>query len=131
MWERPRRLRGCALSRVLQACYDKLTQPDRDMKLGELMTTAETAAAFCRESARNALEAVLFDHETWRAMSRPHAKRSGSPARAEPGRRRLRHRHGRPGRRINVKAVARLKRRRRHGSCGPEAGQARKAEAIA
>lgn len=65
-----------ALSRVLQACYDqKLTHNQHaHMKLGELMCHAETAAAFCREAAKDALsEAVVFDQETWRAMSRVHA----------------------------------------------------------
>ncbi len=70
-----------ALSRVLQSCYDqKLTHNQIVMmKLGELMTYAETAAAFCRESARETLsEAVLFDHETWRALSRIHARQTAS-----------------------------------------------------
>ncbi|MBI5597596.1 MAG: acyl-CoA dehydrogenase family protein [Elusimicrobia bacterium] len=70
-----------ALSRVLQACYDqKLTSNQfSHMKLGELMCYAETAGAFCRAAAKDALpEAVVFDQETWRAMSRVHAAQSAS-----------------------------------------------------
>ncbi|OGS03227.1 MAG: acyl-CoA dehydrogenase [Elusimicrobia bacterium RIFCSPLOWO2_12_FULL_59_9] len=70
-----------ALSRVLQACFDqKLTHNQIVMmKLGELMAYAETAAAFCRESAKATLsEAVIFDHETWRAMSRIHARQAAA-----------------------------------------------------
>ncbi|MBI4249319.1 MAG: acyl-CoA dehydrogenase, partial [Elusimicrobia bacterium] len=70
-----------ALSRVLQACYDKKLTHNQIvmMKLGELMAYAETAAAFCRESAKATLsEAVLFDHETWRAMSRIHARQAAA-----------------------------------------------------
>ncbi len=70
-----------ALSRVLQACYDqKLTHNQlTHMKLGELMCHAETAAAFCREAAKETLsEAVAFDQETWRAMSRIHAAHAAS-----------------------------------------------------
>lgn len=70
-----------ALSRVLQACYDqKLTSNQfSHMKLGELMCYAETAAAFCRAAAKEALpEAVVFDQETWRAMCRVHAAQSAS-----------------------------------------------------
>ena len=70
-----------ALSRVLQACYDqKLTHNQiAHMKLGELMCYAETAAAFCRQAAKDTLsEAVAFDKETWRAMSRIHAGHSAS-----------------------------------------------------
>ncbi|MDE2290585.1 MAG: acyl-CoA dehydrogenase family protein, partial [Elusimicrobia bacterium] len=65
-----------ALSRVLQACYDqKLTSNQAThMKLGELMAYAETAAAFCRAAAKEALpEAVAVDQDAWRAMCRIHA----------------------------------------------------------
>ena len=70
-----------ALSRVLQACYDqKLTSNQiAHMKLGELMAYVETAASFCRAAALDTLsEAVVFDLETWRAMSRIHASHSAS-----------------------------------------------------
>jgi alkylation response protein AidB-like acyl-CoA dehydrogenase len=70
-----------ALSRVLQACYDqKLTQNQHvHMKLGELICYAETATAFCRAAAKETLsEAVVFDQEAWRAMSRIHAGHSAS-----------------------------------------------------
>ncbi|MBI4422105.1 MAG: acyl-CoA dehydrogenase family protein [Elusimicrobia bacterium] len=70
-----------ALSRVLQACYDrKLTHHQAVMmKLGELIAYAETAAVFCREAAKETLsEAVAFDQETWRAMSRLHARHAAS-----------------------------------------------------
>lgn len=70
-----------ALSAVLKACYDqKLTSNQfAHMKLGELMCYAETAASFCREAAKDTLsEAVVFDQETWRAMSRIHAAASAS-----------------------------------------------------
>ena len=70
-----------ALSAVLKACYDlKLTSNQiAHMKLGELMCYAETAASFCREAAKEKLsEAVLFDQEAWRAMSRIHAAQSAS-----------------------------------------------------
>lgn len=66
-----------ALSRILQACHDrKLTHHQAVMmKLGELIAYAETAAVFCKEAAGDALsEAVRFDQETWRAMSRIHAR---------------------------------------------------------
>jgi acyl-CoA dehydrogenase len=70
-----------ALSSVLKACYDqKLTSNQiAHMKLGELMTYVETAAAFCRAAAKDQLsEACQFDAETWRAMSRIHAAHSAS-----------------------------------------------------
>jgi alkylation response protein AidB-like acyl-CoA dehydrogenase len=70
-----------ALSRILQACYDqKLTLNQTVMmKLGELMALAETAAAFCRQAANEKLsEAVVFDRETWQAMSRVHARHTAS-----------------------------------------------------
>ncbi|MFI5360406.1 MAG: acyl-CoA dehydrogenase family protein [Elusimicrobiota bacterium] len=70
-----------ALSRVLQACYDqKLTSNQiAHMKLGELMSFAESAASFCRAAAKEELsEAVVFDRETWRAMSRVHARHTAS-----------------------------------------------------
>ena len=70
-----------ALSRVLQACYDqKLTQNQiAHMKLGELISFAESAAAFCRAAAKEKLsDAVVFDLETWRAMSRVHARHAAS-----------------------------------------------------
>jgi alkylation response protein AidB-like acyl-CoA dehydrogenase len=70
-----------ALSSVLKACYDeKLTHNQiAHMKLGELMTYAETAAAFCRAASQETLsEAVVFDRETWRAMSRIHARYAAS-----------------------------------------------------
>ena len=70
-----------ALSRVLQACYDqKLTQNQyAHTKLGELMCHAETAASFCRAAAKDTLsEAVVFDQETWRAMSRINAAHAAS-----------------------------------------------------
>ena len=70
-----------ALSAVLKSCYDqKLTSNQiAHMKLGELMCYAETAASFCREAAKETLsEAVVFDQETWRAMSRIHAAHSAS-----------------------------------------------------
>lgn len=70
-----------ALSHVLKACYDqKLTHNQyAHTKLGELMCYAETAAAFCRAAAKDTLsEAVVFDQETWRAMSRVHAAHAAS-----------------------------------------------------
>lgn len=70
-----------ALSQVLKACYDgKLTSNQiAHMKLGELMGLAETAAAFCRAAAKDAVgEAVVFDLETWRAMSRVNARHAAS-----------------------------------------------------
>ncbi|TBR18224.1 acyl-CoA dehydrogenase, partial [bacterium] len=70
-----------ALSQVLKACYDgKLTSNQiAHMKLGELMGLAETAAAFCRAAAKDAVgEAVVFDLETWRAMSRVNARYTAS-----------------------------------------------------
>ncbi|MBI3552792.1 MAG: acyl-CoA dehydrogenase family protein [Elusimicrobia bacterium] len=70
-----------ALSRILQACYDqKLTNHQiAHMKLGELMTYSETAAAFCRAAAKDAhAEAARVDQEGWRAMSRIHARHTAS-----------------------------------------------------
>ncbi|MCR4294685.1 MAG: acyl-CoA dehydrogenase family protein, partial [Elusimicrobia bacterium] len=70
-----------ALSRVLQSCYEqKLTHNQiAHMKLGELMAYAETAASFCRAAAKDQhSEAVVFDKETWRAMSRIHARHTAS-----------------------------------------------------
>ncbi len=70
-----------ALSAVLKACYDqKLTANQHaHLKLGELMAYAETAASFCREAAKETLsEAVVFDHDAWRAMSRVHARQTAS-----------------------------------------------------
>jgi alkylation response protein AidB-like acyl-CoA dehydrogenase len=70
-----------ALSATLKACYDqKLTSNQiAHMKLGELMCYAETAASFCRAAAKDELsEAVVFDKETWRAMSRVHAAQSAA-----------------------------------------------------
>ena len=119
-----------ALSQVLKACYDgKLTQNQfAHMKLGELMGLAETAAAFCRAASKDAVgEAVIFDLETWRAMSRVNARHTASWVASEG---------------LSLVAGASdidtvglvdgstsrrwqgAKRRRRHGSCGPEAGQA-------
>ena len=75
-----------ALSKVLKACYDqKLTANQHaHMKLGELMTYVETAAAFCRQAAKDELsEAVLFDKDTWRAMSRVHAAHTASRVASE------------------------------------------------
>lgn len=70
-----------ALSRVLQSCYEqKLTHNQiAHMKLGELMAYAETAASFCRAAAKDThSEAVVFDKDTWRAMSRIHARHTAS-----------------------------------------------------
>lgn len=70
-----------ALSATLKACYDqKLTSNQHaHMKLGELICYAETAASFCRAAAKEELsEAVIFDKETWRAMSRIHAAQSAA-----------------------------------------------------
>jgi acyl-CoA dehydrogenase len=70
-----------ALSRVLQTCYDqKLTANQlTHTKLGELMAFAETAASFCRAAAKDTLsEAVVFDKDTWRAMSRLNAAHAAS-----------------------------------------------------
>ncbi len=69
------------LSRVLKACYDeKLTSNQiAHLKLGELMAYAETAAAFCRESAKPELpESAVFSQPAWRAMSRVHAAYAAS-----------------------------------------------------
>ena len=68
-----------SLSQVLKACYDqKLTANQMaHTKLGELMTYAETAGAFCRAAAKaEKPEAVIFSHEAWRKMSRIHAAHS-------------------------------------------------------
>ena len=65
-----------SLSSVLKACYDqKLTSNQlAHTKLGELMTYAETAGAFCRAAAKaEKPEAVLFSHEAWRKMAKIHA----------------------------------------------------------
>ncbi|MEK7859150.1 MAG: acyl-CoA dehydrogenase family protein [Elusimicrobiota bacterium] len=70
-----------ALSRILKACYDeKLTHNQTiTFKLGELITYAETALAFCRAAAAEKLsEAVVFDRETIQAMSRVHARQAAS-----------------------------------------------------
>jgi len=69
------------LSLVLKACYDgKLTSNQiAHLKLGELMTYAEAAAAFCRAAAKPEVsEAVAFSQAAWRAMSRIHAAHSAS-----------------------------------------------------
>lgn len=65
-----------SLSAVLKACYDqKLTANQMaHTKLGELMTYAESAGAFCRAAAKaEKPESVVFSHEAWRKMSKIHA----------------------------------------------------------
>lgn len=65
-----------SLSQVLKACYDqKLTSNQlAHTKLGELMTYAETAGAFCRAAAKDEKpESVVFSHEAWRKMAKIHA----------------------------------------------------------
>lgn len=68
-----------SLSQVLKACYDqKLTANQlAHTKLGELMTYAESAGAFCRAAAKaEKPESVIFSHEAWRKMARIHASYS-------------------------------------------------------
>jgi len=70
-----------ALSRTLKACHEqKLTHNQIVMmKLGELICYAESAAAFCRAAAQEKhSDAVVFDRDTWRAMSRIHARHAAS-----------------------------------------------------
>lgn len=65
-----------SLSQVLKACYEqKLTGNQMaHTKLGELMTYAETAGAFCRAAAKaEKPESVVFSHEAWRKMAKIHA----------------------------------------------------------